>query len=125
MKLTIIIFTILNVLFFIVHEYDALKMGEWKMFTFLKGFSGKNQYLIFLYAHIPIFIFLIYYVISVLNLENVFMYVIVNSFSILHLILHIIATKWKSNVFKKKHSFFIMYVFAATGFINLVLLIYY
>jgi len=125
MKESIIIITCLNIMFLIMHEYDAFHQAEWKMFKFLRRFSESTQYLIFLYLHIPITLFCLYYLWTVINFNNFSLWLIINIFSICHLILHLFARKWKSNVFNSFHSFIFVFGWAVTGILNLLIMNYY
>ena len=125
MKESIIIISCLNIMFLIMHEYDAFHKAEWKMFKFLNKFSESTQYLIFLYLHVPLTLFCFYYLWTVINFNNFSLWLIISIFSISHLILHLFARKWKSNVFINIHSFIFILGWAITGTINLLLLKYY
>ncbi len=125
MKNTIIIVTVIQTMFVFVHEFDACYRGEWQMFKFLSKLKPGTQYLIFLYAHIPLTLFLFYYMWAVINFNNFVLWIIVNAFLILHLIIHLFAIKWKSNVFKSPHSFVFIVCAAVAGIINLLLVNYY
>ncbi|MCP4130982.1 MAG: hypothetical protein GY754_08380 [bacterium] len=125
MKNTILILAVLNMLFLFMHEFDACFQGEWKMVKFLKIFSEKTQYLIFLYLHIPISLLAFYYLWTVLNFNNFVLWVIINAFGIFHFIVHLVAVKWQSNVFKNAHSFLFIVGEALTGLISLLLLTHY
>lgn len=122
MKNTILIITSLNIMFLFMHEFDAFHQGEWKMFRFLRKLKESTQYLLFLYFHIPLTLFCFYYLWSAKNFDNFVLWLIMNIFSIFHLILHLIAMKWKSNVFKNIHSFIFIAGWGITGIINLVLM---
>ncbi|OHD19888.1 MAG: hypothetical protein A2086_02705 [Spirochaetes bacterium GWD1_27_9] len=125
MKFTIILMSVLSVMFLFMHEFDACYRKEWKMFKFLRNFNENTQYLIFLYIHIPITLFLLYYLWTVINFNNIILWIIVNVFFVLHLVIHLIARKWKSNVFTEIHSFIFIVGAAITSFINLFLVKYY
>ncbi len=125
MRDIILILSVSNVICFIIHELDAFYRQEWKMFGFLQSFKHKTQYLIFLYAHIPLIFFLIFYLWTVINLNNYWLFLAVNIFSLFHLALHLAARKWKSNVFRSIHSFSIIFLIGFTGFVNLILSSYY
>ena len=125
MKLFLIISAILNVTFLIMHELDACNAGEWRMFKFLRSLNERTQYLVFLYSHIPLFLFLFYYIWTVFNFNNYSLWIILNSFSVIHFIIHIIALRWKSNVFTTSTSFFFIGGAAFTEAINLILSTYY
>jgi hypothetical protein len=121
---TLFIFTsILNVICFFMHEFDAFYEREWKMFSFLKPLNDKIQYLIFLYSHILLSGFLFYYLWCIYSFENKSLWIIVNTFGVLHFIIHLIARKWESNVFKSFSSFLFIGGTAITGVINILLMI--
>ncbi len=125
MQELIIVSSLLNVMFMFMHEFDACYQGEWRMFGFLREFDGKRQYQIFLYSHIPITMFLFYYLWTVISFNNFVLWIAVNVFWILHFALHIIALKWESNVFDSIHSFIFISGAAITGLLNLCLIKYY
>ncbi len=116
---------IINVLCFFMHEFDAFHRGEWKMFKPLRALSEKNQYTLFLYVHIPFCLFFFYYLWTVWNFSNLCLWIAVNGFGVLHLVIHLLARKWESNVFSSFHSFLFISGAALTGLINLLLVGYY
>ncbi len=125
MKDLIVTMSSLSVMFLFMHEFDACYKGEWRMFIFLRKLREETQYLIFLYAHIPLTLFLFYYLWTVISFNNILLWIIVNTFCILHFALHIIAKKWKSNVFQSINSFIFIGGAALTGLVNLLLVAYY
>ena len=125
MKNLILLITVLNVSFLFMHEFDACFRGEWKMFKFLRKLNEKTQYQIFLYAHLPFSLFCIYYLWTVFSFSNFILWITFNSLMVIHLVIHVIAIKWKSNVFKNLSSFIFIGGAAITGIINLLLFNYY
>ncbi|HPQ45128.1 MAG TPA: hypothetical protein PKZ42_12980 [Syntrophales bacterium] len=125
MKELIVAMSAFGVLFLFMHELDACYKGEWRMFAFLRRFKEETQYLIFLYAHIPLTLFLFYYLWTVVSFSNIILWVLVNIFCVLHFALHIIARTWKSNVFQSIHSFIFIGGAALTGLVNLLLVTWY
>lgn len=125
MKTSIMLLSILNMLFMFMHEFDAMHKGEWKMFKFLKALDEKMQYDIFLYAHVPFTLIYFYYFYTLLNFNNFYLWVVMNLLSIAHLVIHLVALTWKSNVFKTVYSYGFMAVAAICGALNLLLLAYY
>jgi hypothetical protein len=125
MKTLILALTFLNIVFFLMHEFDACYQGEWNMFRFLKPFREKTQYQIFLWIHFPLCVFLLYYLSTVLSFGNLRLWLLVNAFGVIHLIIHLIALKWKSNVFTSFSSFVFIAGAALTGILNLILFSYY
>lgn len=125
MKTVILITSALNISFLLLHELDAFHRGEWKMFGFLNKLKEKYHYTIFLWLHFPICIFLLYYFWTVFTFSNFRLWIIMNIFGIFHLIIHLIALKWKSNVFLSFSSIAIISATALTGLINLLVFNYY
>lgn len=125
MHMTIVILTLLNISFFLMHELDACHKGEWKMFKFLRRFQEKTQYQIFLWFHLPLCAFLLYYFGTVLSSSNFWLWVVVNILVLLHLIVHVVARKWKSNVFTSLSSLLLIAGSALTSALNLMFFAYY
>jgi hypothetical protein len=84
-----------------------------------------TQYLLFLYIHVPLTLGAFYYVWSALGARNFLFWIIVNLFMIFHLVLHLCALRWKTNVFRNAHSFAFITGGALTGLLNLCLAGYY
>lgn len=125
MKEFLMINTGLHVLFIFMHEFDAIKEGEWKMFGFLRLFSDRMQYLIFLYLHIPICLLYFYFLWTSWNFQDRTFWIIMNAIGVFHLPLHLFASTWKTNVFKSFSSFLFISCCAITGAINLSLWKFY
>ena len=124
-KQLILLTSALSVILLLIHELDACHKGEWKMFKFLRKLNEKTQYLIFLYAHIPLLFFLFYYLWTVISFNNIILWVLVNTFLILHFAIHLRARKWESNVFQSFNSFVFIIGAAITGLLNLCLVASY
>ncbi len=125
MKIIILITSVLGIIFLLIHEFDAIYEEEWRMFKFLRRLPERTQYLIFLYSHIPILLFVFYYVWHVFHFTGKPIWLFLNAFGIVHFLLHWYATKWESNVFHRFSSFIFIGAYALTGFINLLLYSYY
>lgn len=121
----IIILTSFNLIFLWIHELDAYNKGEWRMFSFLSGLKDDIQRKIFLFMHIPLLFLTIYYLWTVLNFNNLPLWLIWNGLMIAHLSIHLFAKNWSSNVFKSSFSFIFIYLTAITAFINLLFFKYY
>ena len=110
---------ILIIVLFTIHEMDAIKTKEWKMFIFLKDIAEHKAYNIFLLAHIPIYLFL-YYVI----LNNWIMtYLVIDVLFIIHTIIHFFFKKHKNNNFNTLLSKIIIYSLGTLSLIHLFILI--
>lgn len=121
MKTIILAISTLGVLFLFMHEFDACHRGEWKMLAFLRPLKEETRYLAFLYAHAPLTVGALYYLRSVLESRNYALWLCVNGLMIAHLALHLIALRWKTNVFRNAHSFAFITGGAIAGFANLCL----
>ncbi len=124
-KSTLITLSFMNMMFMFMHEFDAFYQGEWKMFKFLRTYHEKAQYLFFLYLHIPFILVYLCYLLAVINFSSLYLWLVINAVSILHLIIHLIAIKWNSNVFKSVHSFVFIGGAALAGGVNLLLSVHY
>lgn len=125
MEILIIVFSSLSLAFLWMHELDAFHKKEWRMFSFLSKLNENVQYKIFLLAHIPLLLLSVYYLWTVFNLNNFPLWIIWNILMIIHLLVHLYAKRWKSNVFKSSLSFVFIYLTAITAFANLLLFKYY
>jgi len=119
---TLPILTAINLAFIIMHELDAFRKGEWRMFTFLARFGEKLQYNLFLWAHFPLLLFVFYYFWTVINCNLPVLWIAWNGLMVVHLFIHLVALDWKSNVFDVR-SFIWIGGAALTGIINILLII--
>ncbi|HCO68254.1 MAG TPA: hypothetical protein DIT04_10940 [Dysgonomonas sp.] len=117
-----IILSALNLSLFIMHEFDAFRKGEWRMFAFLKPLGEKFQYNLFLWLHLPLLLFVFYYFGTVIDGGHTTLWMVWNSLMILHLIVHLTALKWKSNVFDA-FSFIWIGGTGLTSLINIILIL--
>lgn len=107
---------------FLLHEFDAIYEQEWKMFKFLSKLKSKDQYLIFLYSHIFICGIFIYYLWCVYNFTNLPLLLCINLFGISHVILHLFAKNWGTNVFTSFSSFLLIWSIGFFSLCNIILL---
>ncbi|HMV42064.1 MAG TPA: hypothetical protein PK079_12155 [Leptospiraceae bacterium] len=86
--------------FLFIHELDAIKAREWKLFIFLKDMSEDKAYSVWLALHFPLFLFPM--MIYSKFFSPVYQYRIQFGFDIFliaHLFLHILFRKNKSYYF--------------------------
>ena len=124
-KKLIIVLSLTGVIFLLMHEFDAFRKREWRMFGLMGRLTDEMQSVIFLSAHIPLLLFIFYYLFTVMFFRSIAIWIVVNSFLILHFAIHLIATGWKSNVFNSIYSFFFIGGGALAGLVNLCLVSYY
>jgi hypothetical protein len=105
-------------LFLRVHELDAMRCREWRIFPGLSLLNGKLGQTIFVFAHIPLFFFVFYGLTEQSNIDNFVKGVDV--FMMVHVGLHLLLLKHKNNEFKDWASWTII---IGSGFFGLADLI--
>lgn len=109
-------FNLLGIAFIFVHELDAIRCKEWRIFPGLSLLNDKLGYLFFSYLHIPLILWILYEVKS--GNENFTYYF--NIFLIIHLFLHLLFLMHKKNEFKDWISWVIIIGAALCGLIDLI-----
>ena len=73
---------------FMLHEMDAIRTKEWRIFVFLKDLKEETAYIIFSIVHLPLyFIFFLLLTNWDIDIKNLFT-LIINMLLILHAIVH-------------------------------------
>jgi hypothetical protein len=103
-----------------VHEMDAIRLQEWKMFLFLSQMQEENAYLIFTAIHIPLYVLLFWGLsINQTNGINRRLIIALDIFFIVHLFLHILFLNHINNQFKSLFSWGLITGIGISGAINL------
>jgi hypothetical protein len=86
----------LGLSFILLHEMDAIRCHEWRIFPGLSLLSDRWGKILFIYLHLPLFLWM-FFEISELDtgFRNGF-----NWFLIIHLILHLLFLMHRKNEFK-------------------------
>lgn len=113
---------LLNVSLLFVHEMDAIRRKEWKMFIILKDLSEELGYLIFTLLHLPIFFFILLFLMTGFKEFSFKAYLITDIALIAHLLVHILFSRHKNNGFAGLFSRSIIYLMGALAIIHLLLL---
>jgi len=111
------IFFYLGLSFLTMHEMDAIRCREWRIFPGLSLLSEKVGHIVFVFAHIPLF-FIIFWQLAQSNDIAGFIMGF-NIFMIVHLGLHILFLKHKNNEFKDWISWTIIIGAGLCGLIDL------
>lgn len=101
----------------LIHEMDAVRCKEWRIFPGLSVLKDKPGYILFLFAHIPLFVWLLYGLNSV---DNESLITGLDYFFIIHLVLHVLYLGHKKNEFKDWISWTIISGTALCGFVDLL-----
>ncbi len=93
--MNIIVFSIVISLF-LLHEMDAIRTREWRMFVFLKNLKDEISYLIFSIAHFPLYFLIIFCMLQINNQDSrAIFYIVTDILLILHLLVHLLFEKKK------------------------------
>lgn len=111
-------FFYLGLSFLILHEMDAIRCKEWRIFPGLSLLSDKIGQVLFVFAHLPLFYFIFWRLTYSQNIEA-FMKGF-NIFMIVHLLLHILFLKHKNNEFKDWISWSVIIGSGICGIIDLL-----
>ena len=107
----------LGLTFLFVHEMDAVRCKEWKIFPGLSQLSNKLGFRLFIGAHIPLFFILFWGLTGTLKSEFIFW---LDIFFILHFFLHIAYLKHPNNRFTDFFSWSVISIIGIFGFTDLL-----
>ncbi|MEM8891250.1 MAG: DUF6713 family protein [Bacteroidota bacterium] len=102
----------------LMHEMDAIRCREWRIFPGLSLLDEKIAFPIFMFAHIPLYYFPIYYLQNLSDPEVLIRGL--DYFFIIHLFLHLLLLKHKNNEFKDWISWTLIIGCAVFGALDLV-----
>ncbi len=114
---TILLALIISLL--LLHEMDAIRTKEWKMFIILKDMTDETAYKIFLFAHLPLYFLVIFLILH--NNSNILLPIIIDIFLIGHAIVHFCFRKKENNGFTSLYSKIIIYALGMLAVIHLYL----
>ena len=109
----------LGLTFIIIHEMDAIRCKEWRIFPGLNLLSDNLGFSIFLFSHIPLFGLIFLELANKPNNEIFINYL--EYFFIAHLFIHIIYLRNPKNLFKDFISWTFIIAPALFGLIDLVI----
>ncbi|WP_394355044.1 DUF6713 family protein [Aquiflexum lacus] len=113
------IFFFLGLSLLTMHEMDAVRCQEWRIFPGLSYFSSEWGYKIFIFLHLPLYYFIFWQLTNSQN-PNAFISGF-NAFMIVHLVLHILFLCHKHNKFKDWISWSLIIGAALCGVIDLII----
>lgn len=111
------LFFYLGLSLLLVHEMDAVRCKEWRIFPGLSLLNDKMGYLVFTIAHIPLFFWL---VVSLSDGSIEKMITGWDYFFIAHLGLHLLFLKHTKNEFKDWISWIIISGIAVCGLLDIL-----
>lgn len=121
MIVTLFIFMITLLL---IHEMDAIRTKEWRMFIVLKDMPDEKAYKIFTLAHIPLYFIAIFVMVRGGILANTVLYYVIDIFMLGHTIIHFCFKKNPNNGFTSIFSKGIICVLGFLAVIHICLLLF-
>ncbi|MCL1852166.1 MAG: hypothetical protein FWF88_03930 [Peptococcaceae bacterium] len=109
----------LNFSLLLLHEMDAIRAKEWKMFIFLKDMKEQTGYCVFALVHLPLY-FLVIYLMAHLYARQVFL--LVDGFLIVHAVIHFLFRKHAANGFHSAYSNMLIYSMAVLAIAHFVMM---
>jgi hypothetical protein len=106
--------------FIFVHEMDAVRLQEWKMFPFLSNIKDESGYKIFTIIHLPIY-FLLFWGLFGNQGTNHSLILGLDVFFIIHVGLHLLFLKNKNNQFKSTFSWGLILLTGLFGLADLII----
>jgi hypothetical protein len=119
--------TAINIIFSIifslllVHEMDAVRNREWKIFVFLKDMKDEKAYQLFTIFHIPLYSLMLGLILF--SETQRFAFYLLDVFIIIHTFLHLFFERHKNNELKNFFSRCLIYSMGTLAIIHIFLLI--
>ena len=117
--LTVILFTLIMSLL-LIHEMDAIRTKEWKMFIILKDMSDETAYRIFTLAHLPLYFAAVFILIQGGTTANTILFYVLDIFLTGHTLVHYFFRKNLNNGFGSAFSKIIIYVLGILALIHMI-----
>ncbi len=108
----LLILFLLNLSIFLLHEMDAIRRSEWRLFIVLKDMKDSKAYQVFIVIHLFLYVIILSLTFWVLDI-----------FFIIHTILHLLFERHPRNEFKNTFSRAIIYPMGFLATIHLFFLI--
>jgi len=112
-------FFYIGLAFILVHEMDAVRLQEWRMFPILSGLKDQTGYLIFTSMHLPLYV-LLFWGLWGSNSSVTNLILGLDIFFIIHIGLHLLLIKHKENQFKNFFSWNLIILTGIFGLLDLV-----
>lgn len=113
---------ITSITLLILHEMDAIKAKEWRMFIILKDMNEEIAYKVFSIIHFPLYFVILFLMLQFKQSTNSLFFIIIDILLILHTFIHLGFRKNKSNGFSSMYSKILMYLLGLSALINLLIL---
>ncbi|MGG2055066.1 DUF6713 family protein [Lysinibacillus pakistanensis] len=116
----LLVLFLFNLSLFLLHEMDAIRRSEWRLFIVLKDMEDSKAYKVFTFLHL----FLYVIIFSLLFSEyQIIVFWFLDLFFIIHAILHLFFEKHPRNEFKNTFSRAIIYPMGILAVVHFLFLI--
>ena len=116
----LLVLFLFNLSLFLLHEMDAIRRSEWRLFIVLKDMEDSKAYKVFTFLHL----FLYVIIFSLLFSEyKIIVFWFLDLFFIIHAILHLFFEKHPRNEFKNTFSIAIIYPMGILAVVHFLFLI--
>lgn len=113
---------VLGFCFLLVHEMDAIRLKEWKIFPVLGKMDDEAGYVAFTALHVPIYALLLWGLYGEGGI-NLVLVVGLDAFFVVHVFLHLIFYDHPENRFRSVFSYALIFGAGALGAIDLLLML--
>jgi hypothetical protein len=111
---------ILNISLLILHEMDAIRRKEWRLFAVLKGMKEENGYLVFSLLHLPLCFIILYFIMNAGGPNYQLFTLVINIFLIFHGVIHLLFRNKINNEFRGAYSYAIIFTMSVIAALQLV-----
>lgn len=117
----LLVLFIVNLSLFLLHEMDAIRQSEWRLFIVLRDMEDTKAYKVFTLIHLPLYTIILCLLFSKYQIITFW---ILDIFFIIHSLLHFFFEKHSRNGFKNNFSRLIIYPMGVIAAIHIAMLIY-
>ncbi len=111
---------IFNISLLILHEMDAIRRKEWKLFMVLKDMKEETGYLVFSLLHLPLCFIILYFIMNSGGQYYHNFTLVINGFLIFHGGIHLLFRKKSANEFSGVYSNAIIFLMSVIAALQLI-----
>lgn len=116
----LLVLFLFNLSLFLLHEMDAIRRSEWRLFIVLKDMEDSKAYKVFTFLHLFLYVIILSLLFSK---YQIIVFWFLDLFFIIHAILHLFFEKHPRNEFKNIFSRAIIYPIGILAVVHFLFLI--
>ncbi|MDQ0172822.1 DUF6713 family protein [Paenibacillus tundrae] len=113
----LLVLFLFNLSLFLLHEMDAIRRSEWRLFIVLKDMEDDKAFKYFTWIHLPLYTVILSLLFS--SYQSIAFWIL-DIFFIIHTVLHFFFEKHPRNEFKNSFSRSIIYFMGLGATIHLI-----